>query len=88
MNTSPSQTRSLLIQAFKQASQFQMETTCTNACSLELKELSFFLNFIILHALFNAPTCVDSESLCMGTPALLKKLLFKLKSISTQLHFS
>ena len=28
--------------------------------SLELKELSFFLNFIILHALFNARTCVDS----------------------------
>ena len=28
MNTSPSQTRSLLIRAFKQASQFQMETTC------------------------------------------------------------
>ena len=44
------------------------------ACGLELKELSFFLNFIILHALFNAPTCVDSENLCMGTPALLKKV--------------
>ena len=42
--------------------------------TLELKELSFFLNFIILHALFNAPTCVDSENLCMGTPALLKKV--------------
>ena len=34
--------------------------------TLELKELSFFLNFIILHALFNAPMCVDSENLCMG----------------------
>ena len=42
--------------------------------TVELKELSFFLNFIILHALFNAPTCVDSENLCMGTPALLKKV--------------
>ena len=41
---------------------------------LELKELSFFLIFIILHALFNAPMCVDSENLCMGSPALLKKV--------------
>ena len=41
---------------------------------VELKELSFFLIFIILHALFNAPMCVDSENLCMGSPALLKKV--------------
>ena len=43
-------------------------------CTLELKELSFFLTFIILHALFNTPMCVDSENLCMRSPALLKKV--------------
>ena len=43
-------------------------------CTLELKDLSFFLIFIILQALFNAPMCVDSENLCMGSPALLKKV--------------
>ena len=43
-------------------------------CSLELKELSFFLTFIILHALFNTSMCVDSENLCMRSPAFLKKV--------------
>ena len=42
--------------------------------TLELKELSFFLIFIILQAYFNAPMCVDSENLCMGSQALLKKV--------------
>ena len=43
-------------------------------CPVELKELSFFLTFIILHALFNTSMCVDSENLCMRSPAFLKKV--------------
>ena len=42
-------------------------------CSVELKELSFFLIFIILHALINASIWVDSENVWMEPPAFVKK---------------
>ena len=41
---------------------------------IELKELGFFLIFIVLQALINAPMHVDSENLWMGSSALLKKV--------------
>ena len=50
------------------------QTDLQQSSMVELKELSFFLIFIILQAYFNAPMCVDSENLCMGSQALLKKV--------------
>ena len=54
--------------------QLPARTLQVETSAVELKELSFFLTFIILHALFNTPMCVDSENLCMRSPALLKKV--------------